>query len=249
MDNKDLNIENNDTEVQNKNEVRIINGEIELNIDEKKEETVESAPLEEKKESKRLLPFISNDDLFLLVAGIVLVIAAMNLDNLYNFFSKNKFQLDYTEEQSPTVNDNNGNQNVVDDSNKEYIIKCSKKNSGSVYAYDYMYIVKYKNKAYEMSYGIKSVDLDSIDDKGKYNKIVNELNKFESENYAYIINAKELNGSTIKIGEMGTFTQVIDLTVANREDINEVKEIMFFDVNDSVDTIKKNFKNEGYTCK
>ena len=55
-------------------EVRIINNEIELIIDEpkKEEEKVEEvvAPVE----GKRLLPFIKNDDLFLLISAIILLV-------------------------------------------------------------------------------------------------------------------------------------------------------------------------------
>ena len=114
------------------NEVRIINNEIELIIDEPgKDEVQEEEKVEEKVEKKRLLPFISNDDLFMVIVALVLVIAGMNLSKIYEFISKKKFKLDPSPIVTPNENNSNTNgenENVVD-ATKEYTLNCSKKNS------------------------------------------------------------------------------------------------------------------------
>lgn len=236
------------------NEVRIINNEIELIIDEPgKDEVQEEEKVEEKVEKKRLLPFISNDDLFMIIVALVLVIAGMNLSKIYEFISKKKFKLDPSpivtpNENNGNTNGENDNENVVD-ATKEYTLNCSKKNSDENYVFDYVYTINYKGTAYKMVYEIRSIDLSKIEDENEYNEKLSILNDFSNNSFQYTENALGLNGSEIVINDDGTFTQTLDLNVAQKKDINKVKEVMFYEVNDPIDMIKTKFENKGYTCK
>lgn len=234
-------------EVSNPNEVKIINNEIELVIDDpnKKEEVVEEVVEEPKVEGKRLLSFISNDDLFLVVCAIVLIVIGLNLSTIHNLFSKNEYSVG-----GGTENPENPGENPTPPAEaKEQVLTCTKKNDESNYVFDYVYTINYKGTAYKMVYEIKSIDFNLIEDETEKNEKMEVLSKFVNDSFEYTEMALTLNGSEIDINEDGTFTQTIDLVVADSAAINRVSEVMFYNVSDSFNLIKTKFKNKGYTCK
>ena len=87
MDNKDNNVENNTNPNMEDNGVKIVNNEIELKIDEPKKEEIE-VPVEEvkveKKESKRIIPWVKNEDLMIILLAIIMILVVFNLDNISN---------------------------------------------------------------------------------------------------------------------------------------------------------------------
>ena len=87
MDNKDNNVENNTNPNMEDNGVKIVNNEIELKIDEPKKEEIE-VPVEEvkveKKESKRIIQWVKNEDLMIILLAIIMILVVFNLDNISN---------------------------------------------------------------------------------------------------------------------------------------------------------------------
>ena len=226
-------------------EVRIINNEIELIIDEpkKEEEKVEEkvAPVE----SKRLLPFIKNDDLFLLVSAIILVVVGLNLDKIYNFFSNKTYKLDPSYD-VPVVEEPEVDKPI---DNNEYTLTCTKKNSEIDYIFDYVYILNYKGTANKMTYSVKPIDFSLIEDIEEMDRKKIKFIELMNDEFSYLDNALLVGGSHLEVSDDQSFVQTIDLTVANKNEINKVKEVMFFNVNDSFASIKTKFINNGYECK
>ena len=144
MDNKDNNVENNTNPNMEDNGVKIVNNEIELKIDEPKKEEIE-VPVEEvkveKKESKRIIPWVKNEDLMIILLAIIMILVVFNLDNISNLISKKKYKLPSSSDTGET-----NNPTPVEE-DKEIVLSCSKKNDENLYAYDYKFIVNYKKYA------------------------------------------------------------------------------------------------------
>lgn len=241
MDNKDNNVENNTNPNMEDNGVKIVNNEIELKIDEPKKEEIE-VPVEEvkveKKESKRIIPWVKNEDLMIILLAIIMILVVFNLDNISNLISKKKYKLPSSSDTGET-----NNPTPVEE-DKEIVLSCSKKNDENLYAYDYKFIVNYKKYAYKITYEIKALDSSKLSDEAK-----EELAKLETSTMAYIDNASSFEGSEIKNNTDGTFTQLIDLTVARKSDINKIEEIMPFNTSDNIGVIQRSLEKNGYTCK
>lgn len=214
------------------------------------EENVNNKPQEEKKvkQKKNLLPWVSNDDLVLIVSAIILVLGTFNIEKIYSLFSKHKFQVDSSEKINK--NENKEQNSEKKEENKERILICTKKNSINNYVLDINYNVKYNEKVYQMTYEIKAVDLDKLE--LEENEKINRENLLSNlilsyENYKNHVSEKE--GSEITDFKEEGFVQIIDFSKITKEVINgSDKEIVFFELNDTYENIKKNFEDEGYTC-
>jgi len=240
-------VEETNTEVADKpREVRIINNEIELIIDEPKVEEEKKEEVVAPVEGKRLLPFIKNDDLFLLVSAIILVVVGLNLDKIHNFFSNKTYKLDPSYD-APIVDEPEVDNPIVD--NNEYTLTCTKKNSESDYIFDYVYTLNYKVTANQMIYAIKPIDFSLIEDPEEMERKKIKFMEFTNNEFAYLDNALLVGGSHLEVELDQSYVQTIDLTVANKKEINKVKEVMFFNVDDSFESIKTKFINKGYECK
>ena len=136
---------------------------------------------------------------------------------------------------------------LAEDSN-EYTLTCSKKNSETDYIFDYVYTVKYKGVAYQMTYEIKSTDLSIITDQEEYDRKSAALSTFVDSKFLYLDNALNMEGSYLETNDDGTFKQTIDLNKVTKNEINEIEEVMFFEIDDSINLIRTKFENNDYVC-